>query len=223
MLDGTNQKRYKKLIITFSIWILYFIWLLKIGSTSLTVSNFVLHLMFLFLLVYIYRDDLSKNLLELKSDKKKNILKLLLYFLLFIGALIIGNIIVTILLNGIEVDSSNSALYTLFSKVPFGTLFVCFLTIVFYPVVEELVFRKSLRDVITNSYLFVIISSLFTWYFQVTIINPTMPELITAIPTFVFSLYLSILYVKKGNILYTIFPRMFYNILICAIQLFSIL
>ena len=120
-------------------------------------------------------------------------------------------------------DSSSGALSKVFENVPYGTLFACFLTIVFYPIVEELIFRKSLRPAIKNGVLFVIITSLLSWYFQVTLLNPSISEFVLAIQNLLNSVFMAIIYVKTNNIIYTISSRMLFNIFICTMQLVMLL
>lgn len=219
-----NKKRKKtdknnKIISTIVIWILYIIWILKFSSITPTLYNFVMHLLFLVIVIFVFKDDLISNLKELKHTKKK----IFLYFFGFLGIMILSNILISIITNiaGISFtqDSSSDAIAKVFFIIPQGTLFVCFLTIVFYPIIEELIFRKSLRPALKNGFVFVIFTSLLSWYFQVTLLNPNINEFILAIQTFLNSIFAGIIYVKTDNILYTISSRMLFNIFICIMQL----
>lgn len=211
-----------KLLITIFVWIIYVIWILKFSSLTLSVPNFIIHLIFLFIIIFTFKDDLLISLNKLKKSSKKEKLRIILYFLGFLGIMILSNIIISIYTkitgNNFVQDSSSNAIGQVFNVLPFGTIFVCFLTILFYPVVEELVFRKSLRPAIKNGVLFVIITSLLSWYFQVTLLNPNINEFILAIQTFLNSIFAGIIYVKTNNICYTIFSRMLFNIFICIMQ-----
>lgn len=213
------MEKKKKIILSAIIWILYIIWLLKISNLTISITNFITHLLFLGIIIFIFRDDLSKNLKEFKTNTGTKILKVLLYFLAFIGIMIISNIILSILGIDTSQTSSSKMIYNVFNNAPYGTLFACFLTIIFYPIVEELMFRNSLRPAIENKVLFVIITSLLSWYFQVTLLNPSVNEFILAIQTLLNSIFAGIVYVKTNNIIYTISSRMLFNILICLIQL----
>ena len=133
--------------------------------------------------------------------------------------MLISNAILSLVGVDTSQTSSSKMISNVFNNVPFGTLFACFLTIIFYPVVEELMFRKSLRPAIENGVLFVIITSLLSWYFQVTLLNPSVNEFILAIQTLLNSIFAGIVYVRTNNIIYTISSRMLFNILICVIQL----
>ncbi len=214
-----------KTIFIILVWILYIIWILKFSSLAITITNFIIHLLFLCIVIFIFKDDLLKNIKDLNKEKKK-VLKIFLCFLAFLAVMLISNITISLSseILGIDItrDSSSGAIAKVFENTPYGTLFACFLTIIFYPVVEELIFRKSLRPAIKNGCLFVIITSLLSWYFQVTLLNPSINEFILAIQTFLNSIFAGIVYVKTNNITYTISSRMLFNTFICIMQ-FSIL
>ncbi len=214
-----NNTRNKKIISSVIIWILYIVWLLKISSLTVSITNFIVHLLFLGIIVFIFKDELLENLKEFKTNTGTKITKILLYFLVFIGIMLISNVILSLVGVDTSQTSSSKMISNVFNNVPFGTLFACFLTIIFYPVVEELMFRKSLRPAIENGVLFVIITSLLSWYFQVTLLNPSVNEFILAIQTLLNSIFAGIVYVRTNNIIYTISSRMLFNILICVIQL----
>lgn len=214
-----NNTRNKKIISSVIIWILYIVWLLKISSLTVSITNFIVHLLFLGIIVFIFKDELLENLKEFKTNTGTKITKIMLYFLVFIGIMLISNVILSLVGVDTSQTSSSKMISNVFNNVPFGTLFACFLTIIFYPIVEELMFRKSLRPAIENGVLFVIVTSLLSWYFQVTLLNPSINEFILAIQTLLNSIFAGIVYVKTNNIIYTISSRMLFNILICVIQL----
>lgn len=226
LVEPIESSRETKLVKTAIVWAMYFLWVLKVNSTSLSLLNFVVHIMFAGIMVYIYIDDIKRCFKEFGKNPGKNFLKILLYLVIYVVIMTAGNIIADAIMKakfgGVSNDSSSMALYKIFSNVPFGTLFVILTTTLFYPIVEELVFRKSLRDIIPNKYIYVIISALGHWYFQVTIINPEMTELVSGLPYLFFSIFAAIIYVKKENILYTILPRTLYNLLMSVIQLLTL-
>ena len=221
MIKKIRENNKTKLILTLGVWLLYIVWLLKFSSVKLDLANVLCYVGFLGLLLFIYFDDFKSYFKDFKKNLKKNILTVFVYFLIFIVILVVSNILISILLP-LNPDSGNSAIYDLFSNVPLGTIFACFLTIFFYPIVEELVFRKSLRDVIKNPIVFIILSSLISWYFQVTLINPKLSEFILTSQFFFNSIFAAIIFVKKNNLLYAIFPRMLYNFFICLMQIIAL-
>lgn len=215
-----NNFKFNKLYTSIIVWILYVIWILKFSTLELSISNFFLHLLFLIIIVMIYFKDLKQYYIEFKKEKKK---KIFLYVLVLFGLLFASNFLISfftnLMGNSFDSDSSSKLIANLFANLPWGTLFATFLTVIFYSVTEELVFRKSIKDIIKNPILFIIISSIVNWYFQATIFSPKLSEFVISLTVLFNSIFLSSIFVKKDNILYTIFTRMIYNIIICGIQL----
>jgi len=218
-----KEENFKKPITSLIVWIIYIVWLLKLSSSELSLTNFLVHLLFILILIFIYKNDLKIAFQNLKTNKGKSGKIIIFGLIMLFIILIVSNILITVITNMMgsefDTDSSSSALFEIFDIVPFGTLFVMFMTIFFYPIVEELVFRKSLYDVIKKPILFIIISSMITWYLQVTLANPHISEFVLSLTVLFNSIFMSILLVKKENILYPIFSRMSYNLVICLINL----
>ena len=221
MVKGkTKSNTLPKIVITLVVLVLYIVWLQFFGSTELSFYNFLIHLIFLFILGFIYHKDLLNGWTELKKKPTgKKIGLILLYALIFF---VVGTVFGGIIRNvASDYDASTNQLYLLFPKVPWGTLFVCFSTIFFYPIIETLVFQKSLRDVINNKYVFVILAATLNLFFQVQN-NPTFSEILKASPVVLMSIVSSIIYLRKDNIMYVISARMVYNLIICLIQLIGL-
>lgn len=216
-----DKKFISQIIITLSVLVIYIIWLQFFGSIELTISNFLIHLGFLSILIFIYHKDIINGIKEIrKKPMKKKVLSILLFTLIFF---IVGTVFGGIIRNVVsDYDTGTNQLYLLFPKVPWGTLFVCFSTIFFYPIVETLVFQKSLKDVINNKFVFVILAAVLNLFFQVQN-NPSLSEILKASPVVIMSIVSSIIYLKKENIMYVISARMAYNLLICLIQLIGLI
>ncbi len=223
MANKKNKKAntIPKLAITLLVLVLYIIWLQFFGSIELSILNFLIHIIFLFILIYIYHQDIVKGINEIrKKPMGKKIFAIFLFTLLFF---VVGTVFGGIIRNIVsDYDTGTNQLYLLFPKIPWGTLFVCFSTIFFYPIVETLVFQKSLKDVINNKFVFVILAAVLNLFFQVQN-NPSVSEIIKASPVVIMSIVSSVIYLKKENIMYVIYARMAYNLLICLIQLIGLL
>lgn len=212
--------RINKLYISLFVWIVYVIWILKFATLELSINNFLMHFLFLVLILAIYFKDIKKYYVDFKNAKKGRIFcyVLVLFGILFVSNFLIG-FISGFMGSGFDADSSSKLIAKLFSNVPWGTLFATFLTVIFYSITEEFVFRKSIGDIIKSPILFIVISSLVNWYFQATIFSPKLSEFVVSLTVLFNSIFLSYVFVKKNNLLYTIFTRMLYNVIICGIQL----
>lgn len=93
-------------------------------------------------------------------------------------------------------------------------IYMIFKTMVFSIIVEELVFKKSIRDVISSDKVFIVISSLFYGLMNVayTELGSTI-ELLNILPYIVSSAIMGILYVKTNNIVLVMLVKFTYNLL----------
>ena len=200
--------------------ILYIVWLLFFASVELTIPSFLKHVIFLGLIIFLNRKDLFTSFKELLADKKK--FKWIFGSFIVVTLLMFGGGVIQIVLSSLEFtsDTSNSILTEILLKIPWGTLYALFVTIIFTAMLEEVIYRKSLHPFINNKFIFVIVSSLLAWYFQVTLTNPNIAEFINSLPIFLISLYLGFIYTKKDNIWYTYFPRILYNLFATILILF---
>lgn len=221
--DREKTGSYFQLGLNIGIWILYILWILFVSSTELTLINFLLHCVFLSIIIILNFDYLKKCFQAFKSEKKK-VRTILLIVLILFGVLIISNVVISILSNSLNIsDQSTKTIQELFYNFPWGTLFAFFLTAIFYPIVEELIFKKSLSDAIKSPVLFVIISSLLAWYFQVSLISPKVSEFVLGLTSLFNAIALGIVYIRKDkNVLYTIFPRVVFNIIISIFNIAAI-
>lgn len=220
------SKGLYKLMTSALVWFAYIIWLTYFGSTSLSFGSVICYLFLLSFMVFVFRKDLLNGFKEFKKNKKKAIITILVLFLLVWVVMLLSNVLKSFIQNAFnlqfEDDNASKSIYSLLSNGLFGKIYVIFITIIFYPVVEELVFRKSLYDVIKNPICFVIVSSLVSWTFQVIFGNPQLIEFIFSLYIFFLSMFMSIILVKKKNILYAIIPRVLYNVIICVIRIITL-
>ena len=200
---------------------LYIIWLLFFASVDLTILSFLKHALFLGIILFLNRKDLFSSFKDLLKDKKKFNWIIGSFAIVFI-LMIIGGVLQTVISPAeFTSDTSNSILTKFIINTPWGTLFSLFIIVGFTALMEEIIYRKSLRPFINNKYLFIIMSAILGWYFQVTLTNPSIAEFINSLPIFLISLYLGFIYAKKENIWYSYFPRILYNILAIALILFT--
>ena len=171
---GKNFKR-ERLLISLSVIIFYLICpyiiaaikkLFNIGDCLFL--SIILHLALVMILLFIYRKDLKDYFDDFKKNKKKYLKLIIIFAIISILAVIVINGIIIHVLNINHVTENENALLESFKTYP---LIVSLLTIVYYPIVEEIVFEKTIKDVISNKWLFIILSALFFWYYNIAYIG----------------------------------------------------
>ena len=213
----------RNILINILVIILYFLWPYFLGSVTnllnfpqgvnLYISLFA-NFIFLAIIIYIYQEKLAKYCNNYKKKFKNNILKSLKIFLIGLGIYILFNSIINSL--NIPILNTQTSLIEMFKKIPI--MFVLN-TLFYYPIIEELVFKLSLKEIIKNKWSFVIITGLLNAFFQIVFSINNITDLLYLIPFTIFFASLSYIYYETDNIVYPILFRICYNIIPCVIYI----
>lgn len=99
---------------------------------------------------------IESNFKDILKNHKIYFSKCIRYWLISIIVMIFSNLIITVILqNGLA--GNEESIRTLLKIHP---IYVYLSSVVFAPIVEELVFRQSFRNIFPNNYIFIIVSSL---------------------------------------------------------------
>jgi len=158
----------KDIIKTLLVFLCYFIYsslvnniLSFFGITNTTIISFVADVIFLIGIVITYKDNLKKDLKDLKKNYK--ISKIIKTVLLWVGVIFVFNIVMGILTeiifpNAASVQDGNTQMVFELGNIKLG--YTLFKTMFFAIVAEELLFRESLSKIIKNNWLFIFITSI---------------------------------------------------------------
>lgn len=184
---------------------------IRLSSNMMALYEFVFTFLLLILIFMMYKQELIK---EFKFNKKiKYIFINTVAIFMIMG---ISNMIsYSILGDNVVSKVNNSGLSIIDTK----NLLMIIRLLVLTPIIEELVFRKSVRTVVNNDIFFVIFSGLFLGSLYVIAQTLSFVGLISSISYILVGIYLSISYVKTNNIYINIFSRILYNLLMLVIIL----
>lgn len=219
-----KNKSLLKLIIIYLIYFSYTVvisYCLKVfGISNEIILIFVSDLLFLIGITYLYKDDLKENFNKFKENKSKKGLFILKWVAILFGINIVGGIITEVLVPNLLEDGNTSNIY---SVANLSTIYTIFKTLIFASIAETLVFQKSIREVINNNTLFVIVSSLIYSLINVMYIDISLLTIIDMVSYFVFSSVLSYIYIKNDdNITLPIMIKFFYNLIPLSLMIISI-
>lgn len=222
MKKVSKDKKYQlmKTIIVISVYLVYsFVFNSLAGMFNITKSiivSFTGDIFFLVFILIMYKDKLLDDMHQYHKNnvaKKRMIITgswVLIIFIVnvlggFLGSLISDN----------NVTANNIALFSL----PY--LYTFFKTLIFGSIAEELVFKQSLRDVVDNNILFLIVSTLLYTTLNIAYTNLTGLDLIAnMIPYALFAILSGILYIRhKNNIYVVITVKICYNLIPFVIML----
>lgn len=214
------MKEKKNIIISIIVFILYIIWPYLINTISKDIIiTTIAKGIFLFVLIFIYRKTLKIDINNFKL--KKYMKKGLKIFLWTIILYIFANAIVSLICiaTNMEISSFNQT-YNLFKEYP---ILVLGLTLIYYPIVEELVFKRTLKDIITNKWLFIFVTGLLNAVVTMILTTTLSIEYVYILPNTILSMGLSYIYYNTNNIITPIIYRSIYNIIPSIIAIISIL
>ena len=185
--------------------------------------SFIADILFAFVIIFIYRNVISKSFSDFR--KSNSFFKRFMIVLFGVIALfiinILGGVCGEILFSNMnDVDQNTTMIYELANM---STVYMIFKTLIFASVVENIVFRVSIRELTTNNIMFVVSSSLIYALVNVMYSEFSMFIFVDMIQYFLISMFLSLIYIKNKNSIYPVMLVLFfYNLIPLTILLFGI-
>ena len=124
----------------------------------------LLYMLFALLILYLYRNTFKRDFKDIKENKKKYLSSILTNVVLIFVIMLITNALIGMLFDIKQTSENDYSLLSMFKKSP---IVLMLLTSLYYPVIEGVIFRKSVRDIIDNKWIFIMFSSVFYFFFNV--------------------------------------------------------
>lgn len=220
-----KKEQFIKFIIIFLVYLCYTqifssIFNLFGVNDSITIS-FVADLIFFFGIIYVYKDVLKK---EFNDFVKKNpFLKQLKIILAGVFGIILinilGGMITDLIFREEMIDENTSAIYSLGS---ISTIYTIFKVTLFSAIAEELVFRKTTRDVISDNIIFVIVSGLIYGLMNVAYSAFSVVSMVDLIQCFLLGVFIAFYYIKTNNIVAVMIMKFVYTLIPLTIMFMAI-
>lgn len=184
------------------------------GIYDSDVWGFVADVVFLIVIIFCYRTSLMENLKDLRIHTWKKFGDGIKWMIIAI----VSQTAIIAMLSSIMPSLSNNDASLL--ELPF--YYRIFKTMVFSIIAEEIVYRKCVRDIISDKVLIVIISSLFYAFMNIAYSNVHGMEVLTFLPYFVSSMALSYLYIKYDNIVLVMIVKFIYQLLPLTVMILGL-
>lgn len=196
----------------------------NVSTTNLSINIRILYstifdILIIAIIMLIFNQSLKKEYKDFKKNHDKYYKDYFKYYLIGLVIMMFSNVIISIISQGGKAGNQES-INELFSISP---LYVYFASVIFAPIVEELVFRKAIYNIIPNKFLFILASGLIfgslhvignieVWYDFLYIIPYSTPGII-----FAYILY------KTDNIFVSMGLHFMHNGILIALQFFILL
>lgn len=186
----------------------------KMYVVYLTTSELVLTLIFFI----IYGKTLVNDFNEFKKDINGNLEFAFRYWVVGFMVMIVSNLFITLVL-GKTIAGNEEAVRNYIKTAP---ILMAISTVIFAPINEELTFRKSIRDAISNKWAYVLLSGLIFGSLHVIGYIESPIDLLYLIPYCSLGIAFALLYYKTNNIFSSISMHMMHNLLSIIVYLLGV-
>lgn len=195
-----------------------------LSTTVKTIYLIVYQFLLLGLIIYILKDSFLKDMKDIKKNHEKYFKSYFKYWFLLIALMMLSNSLILIIMNLIGTGTSlpeNEELIR--SNFQIAPIYVYLSSVLIAPIMEELVFRRAIRNIVKNNTLFILISGLVFGGLHVLLAGMQTPwELLYIIPYSIPGLVFAYILTKTDNVLVTAGIHTFHNGLLMSIQFLTL-
>lgn len=185
-----------------------------LNTNHKVIVTIIINVIYMLLLIFIYRKELLEELKDFKRNYKKYLSNNILIYLLGIAIMFIINLILNRITN--KTLSGNEEIVRLLIKE--FPIYMFFSTVIYAPLVEELIFRKTVRKIFKNKNLFIIACGLVFGALHISNYSD-INEILYSIPYIIMGMDFAYIYYKTDNIFTTITFHLCHNLILLIIQL----
>ena len=184
------------------------------------ILSFFNDLLLIGILILIYRKTFFKDFKNFfNQDLGKHILYSFKYWIVGLTIMIVSNCIISIIL-GNQLAANEKAVRELIDTYP---IYMAFQLIIYAPITEELVFRKSIKNITSNQYIYIFLSGFIFGGMHVISSLNSFIDLLYLIPYCSLGFTFAYLYHKTDNIFSTITAHAFHNTLALITYLITVI
>ncbi len=166
-------------------------------------------------IIYLFKDQLKKDLEDLKINHQTYFQKYLKYWFVLLALMMVSNLLIQVFTNS-DIASNEEAIRDLMKVSPVYTFVSAVLVA---PFLEEFIFRLSFRHLFKNKYLFILLSGFTFGALHVVTSVEAMTDYLYIIPYSIPGLIFAYLYVKSENIFTSTAMHFVHNGILLSLQI----
>lgn len=171
------------------------------------------------LIILIFYKQIKKDIIDIKKNHREYFSKCFKYWIIGLIVMMISNLIITFISKG-EIAGNQETINELFKINP---LYIYFSAVIFAPVIEELVFRKAIKNIIPNKYIFILTSGLIFGWLHINGNINNWYDALYLIPYSSLGVAFAYMLYKTDNIFTTIGFHFMHNGILIALQFFLLI
>lgn len=177
--------------------------------------DIMLYLLYAFILIFLYKQVFISDFKDIKKNWKKYLMRMLISIVLIFVSMVLINLIVGVLFNVKGTSENDFSLLTTFKE---NSLVVVLLTCIYYPLVEGIIFRKSVRDIIDNKWFFIMFSAIFYFFFNIVYTSMSFNNIMSSVCYLSTMMIVSHFYWKTNNFTLSVLVMSIFNLVVCLLS-----
>jgi membrane protease YdiL (CAAX protease family) len=184
------------------------------SETGKIIYSFVCDILYMGIIFLIYRKEIISNFKDFFKNFGKNLETCIKYYIIGFLVMVVSNVLIRVLIKD-AVAGNEDAVRNLISQYP---VYMIFSVSLYAPFIEEMIFRKSIRDMFLankdNKFLriiFALVSGLIFGLMHIVGTSDRMIDYVYIIPYFALGFSFALLYNKSNNIFSSICMHSIHN------------
>jgi len=173
----------------------------------------------LFILIMLFSKKLKENIKDIKKNHREYFNKYFKYWIFILGVMMVSNLFIMLITNN-QTSGNEQAVRDLLIKSP---IYAYFSGVIFAPIAEELIFRRSIRNIVKNDTLFILISGVIFGGMHIITGFSGPLDLLYLIPYCTPGLVFAYILAKTDNVLIPMSIHFMHNGILIALQMFTYL
>lgn len=187
----------------------------ELSFNNRIIYSFIYNIFICSIIIIILYKDFINDFKDFKKNYSNLINKYFKYWFLLFGLMVISNLIIQKIYPG-SIAANEQNIQENLSKIPIYTIIsAC----IFAPIIEELVFRMSIKKIFNNKYIFIIVSGLIFGSLHVINSLTNILDLLYLIPYCIPGFILAYVYYHSNNIFTSIFIHFIHNTFLVLVSL----
>lgn len=171
------------------------------------------------IIMLIYNKKIKNDYKEMKKNSTEYFTKYIKYWFIALFIMMVSNLLINLLVTN-SLPTNEQTIRDTFNISPF---YIFFSAVIYAPIVEELIFRQSIKNIFNSKWLFIIISGLFFGSMHVFTDYNSLTDLLYIIPYSTPGILFAYMLEKSNNIFVPISFHFLHNGILISLQFLILL
>lgn len=189
------------------------------NSSINLIFSLIFDLLYIIILYLIFKDDIKKEWKNFKENWKKYLEDNIQYWIMGLIMMTLLNMLVTSLIAK-DMSENETIIRDLLGQLP---VYMFFLTVVVAPFTEELTYRKALKRIFKNDWVYIIVAGVAFGFAHVISTFESVSEFLYVFPYGVLGSVFAYMYIKTKNIFVPMSFHLIHNFMAIVVTIITMM